>query len=114
MAGSLNEKTGSEETNIQYAEGAAVMPRREGGGLSTAAALNRKRTRQGRTEHAYSEAIVARGTRVRHLRLPSMCHLRVRALGGKVGGDKEGLISLSLWRGGTREPTDLLSKRLRL
>ena len=88
--------TGSEEINIQYAEGAAVMPRKESGGVSSAAALNRKRTRQGRTEYACSEAIAAPVTRVRHLRLPSMCDLRVIALGGKVGGDKDGLISLSL------------------
>jgi len=45
---------------------------------------------------------------------PRCAILRVIALGGKVGGGKEGLISLSWWHGGSEEATDLLSRRLHL
>ena len=89
----MNEKAHSDGINIQYV--------RRGGNARRG---GRRRVERGSIEpenelvgtgheHDYSEAIAARGTRVRHLRLPSMRDLRVRALRGKVGGDKEGLIS---------------------
>jgi hypothetical protein len=52
----------SEEINTQYPEGAAAMPRSEGGGVSSAAALNRERTRQGRTEMLTADAIATGGS----------------------------------------------------
>ena len=62
---SISEKAHSQEINIQYAEGAAAMPRRGGRRRVECVSIEPEiELIGGRTEHDYSEAIEARGTRI--------------------------------------------------